>query len=51
MITPEALILAGWRKLGGAWYGPGNKKLTNADGAWQKWIEGKPIVVTQMNEL
>lgn len=51
MITPEALILAGWRKLGGAWYGPANKKLTNFDGGWQKWLEGKQYPVALMSEL
>ena len=51
MITPEALVTAGWKKMGGAWYGPANKKLTNFEGAWQIWREGKSITITLMSEL
>ena len=51
MITPEELTKTGWKKMGNAWYGPANKKLTNFDGKWQIWREGKAIEVTQMNEL
>jgi hypothetical protein len=51
MITPEELIRHGWKKMGNAWYGPANKKLTYCEGKWEKWVEGKPIEVKEISEL
>jgi hypothetical protein len=51
MITPEELIRHGWKKMGNAWYGSANRKLTNSEGKWQVWRDGKCIEVTQMAEL
>lgn len=50
-ITHENLIEAGWRKLGGAYYGNNNKRLTNFENAWQIWQEGKSITVQTMDQL
>lgn len=51
LITPEELVKLGWKKMGGAWYGPANKKLTNFDSEFQTWIDGKSKTVKYTFEL
>ncbi len=52
MITSEALIKAGWKKMGNAWYPPsGTKGITNYEGKWQLWKDGKSTEITKMEEI
>jgi hypothetical protein len=52
MITPEALIKAGWKKMGNAWYNSaGTKTLTNFGDKWQLWADGVNKEVKIMEEL
>lgn len=51
LVTHESLLAAGFKFIGNAYYGNGNKRVTNFEGEWCSWRDGKCIKVKYTFEI